>query len=56
VFATTGDADEFGRLGARVLGRPVDSVFRVPVGHLETLLDDTLKAALITDDREAACD
>lgn len=56
VFATTGDADEFSRLGARVLGRPVDSVIRVPVGHLEALPNDTLKTALVTGEQEVSCD
>jgi len=56
VFATTGDAEEFARLGERVLGRPIDSAIRVPVGHLELLLDEDLRAALARSDEEVACD
>ena len=37
VFATTGDADEFRALGARVLGRPIARAVHVPVEELEAL-------------------
>jgi glutamate racemase len=36
-FATTGDADEFAVLGARVLGRPIDSADHVTLADLEAL-------------------
>jgi glutamate racemase len=55
-FATTGDAAEFERLGARVLGRSVGAVEHVPVAELEGLLDDDLRAALASYEAEASCD
>ncbi len=48
-FATTGDAEEFARLGARVLGRPIDSAEHVAVATLRGLPSDDLLALL--DDR-----
>lgn len=44
VFATTGDAEEFARLGARVLGRPLGGAEHVPIAELEALLTDELRA------------
>jgi glutamate racemase len=38
-FATTGDAGEFRDLGARVLGRPIESVEHVELETLEGMLD-----------------
>jgi glutamate racemase len=52
VFATTGDAEEFRGLGARVLGRPVETSVHVPVTELESLLDVRLEAALAADIQE----
>jgi glutamate racemase len=37
VFATTGDAGEFAALGARVLGRPIESAVHVPLAELEAI-------------------
>lgn len=45
-FATTGEAPEFARLGARVLRRPISSVEEVSVGDLESLMDATLRSVL----------
>jgi hypothetical protein len=36
-FVTTGDAAEFGRLGSRVLRRPITSVRTVPVEEIEAV-------------------
>ncbi|MGB4593987.1 MAG: glutamate racemase [Coriobacteriia bacterium] len=45
-FVTTGDAEEFERLGSRVLRWPTGSVDRVSVDELAALLDDSLRSAL----------
>ncbi len=45
-YATSGDPVEFAQLGGRVLGRRIEGVHHVPVEHLESLLDDRLRAAL----------
>jgi glutamate racemase len=44
LFATTGDAEEFRGLGARVLGRPLAAVEYVALESLEGLLTDELRA------------
>jgi glutamate racemase len=36
-FATTGDAEEFARLGSRVLRRKIAAAEHVPLGDLETV-------------------
>lgn len=43
VYATTGDAEEFRALGARVLSRPVSSAVHVPLAELEELLTPELQ-------------
>jgi glutamate racemase len=45
-FATTGDAEEFSRLGARVLGRSIDSAENVTLPDLESLPSTRLLALL----------
>ena len=55
-FATTGDAEEFERLGARVLRRPIDKATRVDLAELRALPDSDLLGLL--DDptiMEASC-
>ncbi len=47
-FVTTGDAAEFGRLGSRVLRRPITSVRTVPVEEIE--------AVSVPEQRSDACD
>jgi len=37
--------------GARVLGRPLESVEHVPLEDLEAMLDDDLRAALVRQNR-----
>lgn len=56
LFSTTGDAQEFGDLGARILGRPMERVEHVGLTELESLLDDGLVAALEAFEAETACD
>lgn len=55
VFATTGDAAEFGRLGARVFGAPLGTVERIELSALQSVPAGTL--ALIDDPEteEASC-
>ena len=45
-FATTGDADEFERLGSRVFGAPVGPVAHVALAELEALPGDMLSALI----------
>lgn len=54
-FVTTGDAEEFGGLGARVLGQPVPSAEHVAVSEFESLLTDELRMRLQAFEEAAAC-
>ncbi|MHB8050083.1 MAG: glutamate racemase [Coriobacteriia bacterium] len=56
LFATTGDAQEFSVLGARILGRRMERVEHVGLAGLESLLDGDLAVALEAYEAEAACD
>jgi len=56
LFATTGDAQEFSDLGARILGRRMERVEQVELAALESLLDRDLTRALEAYEAEAACD
>lgn len=55
VFATTGDAEEFAGLGARVLGRPVAGAEHVPLQELERLLTPELRARQEAFERGGVC-
>jgi glutamate racemase len=55
LFATTGDAEEFASLGARVLGRPVASAEHVALAELEALLTDELRARQRAFEEDGAC-
>ncbi|MDH4140092.1 MAG: glutamate racemase [Coriobacteriia bacterium] len=56
-FATTGDADEFARLGARVLRRRIDGVEHVPLEALAALTPaESLETLERCASEEAACD
>jgi len=55
LFATTGDAAEFGRLGARVFGEALGEVEEVGVGHLGSLPSaEALELARVVEE-ELAC-
>lgn len=54
-FVTTGDAEEFGSLGGRVLGRKIEAVTHLPLERLEEQLTDELRASLAAYEREAPC-
>lgn len=56
LFATTGDSQEFGDLGARILGRPMQRVEHVALAQLESLLDAGLVSALASFESGQACD
>ncbi|MHB1136587.1 MAG: glutamate racemase [Coriobacteriia bacterium] len=56
LFATTGDAQEFSVLGARILGRRMERVEHVGLAGLESLLDGDLAVALEAYEAETACD
>ncbi|MDO9557552.1 MAG: glutamate racemase [Coriobacteriia bacterium] len=56
-YVTTGDVDEFARLGGRVLRRRTTDVAQVSLSELEALLDGRLREALRAFDAgESACD
>lgn len=55
-FATTGDAEEFRGLGARVLGRHVESARHVPVAELEALLTPELRRRQADHEEATECD
>ena len=52
-FATSGSAEEFGRFGAKVLGRPIDAVSYVSIAELESLLDDRMHGVLAAEEVSA---
>jgi len=54
-FLTTGDAEEFAGLGARVLGRPVASAEHLAVSDLEALFTDELRSSLIAFEEGGTC-
>jgi len=54
-FATTGDAEEFAGLGARVLGRPVASAEFVELAELETMVTGDLRERQRAFEEEGAC-
>lgn len=54
-FATTGDAEEFERLGSLVLGGPTGSVESVPVEQLVGLVDSETMDRALSADREESC-
>lgn len=56
LFATTGNAQEFSALGARILGRRMERVEQVGLPELELLLDADLAGALQAYEGEATCD
>ncbi|MHB1341499.1 MAG: glutamate racemase [Coriobacteriia bacterium] len=56
-FFTTGDAAEFEHLGSRVLGWPTGRVETVSLGHMDSLLDASLREALVRFEAgDDACD
>ncbi|MBN1192580.1 MAG: glutamate racemase [Coriobacteriia bacterium] len=55
VFATTGDAEEFARLGARVLGRPLASAQHVDLAELECLVPPERRSNAAASDEEETC-
>ncbi len=56
-FVTTGDADEFRRLGSRVLGLQIESAERLPLADLEAAFDERGLAALAAGDEGGpSCD
>jgi len=55
-FATTGAAEEFRRLGSRVLGRDTGPVDSVPLLELASLVDpNALRTAVTSQNRETSC-
>jgi len=55
LFATTGDPFEFGRLGSRVFGAPIENVSSVAVAVLERLPLTHRQESTILDSEETAC-
>lgn len=55
-FATTGDAEEFASLGARVLGRPVSHAEHVEIEDLEALVTDELRLRRAAFEGAGTCD
>jgi len=54
-FATTGDAEEFERLGSKVFGRGTGAVEHVSLEHLGSLADPQALARAATQNRETSC-
>ncbi|HAL29189.1 MAG TPA: glutamate racemase [Coriobacteriia bacterium] len=55
VYATTGDPDEFGALGARIIGRGLGTVKHVDVAELEALFDHTMAERLREHEADETC-
>ncbi len=54
-YFTTDDADEFARLGGRVLGQPIESAEHVEIVDLTSLVTDELRARRDAFEREERC-
>jgi glutamate racemase len=56
-FATTGDGEEFARLGSRILRRPIASVRQVPLEELEAVAVPAPRASVCDEaEEETRCD